>query len=66
MTTAPVVIDLQKPFIADRDEGYPWANPDAPARRPEIAGVIRAAYDPVLPAVATDASHALRLAARLR
>ena len=34
--------------------------------RPEIAGVIRAAYDPVLPAVAIDASHALRLAARLR
>ena len=33
--------------------------------RPEIAGVIRAAYDPVLPAVAHDASHALRLGARM-
>ena len=33
--------------------------------RPEIASVIRAAYDPVLPAVAQDASHAMRLAARL-
>lgn len=33
--------------------------------RPEIAGLIRAAYDPVMPAVASDASHALRLAARL-
>jgi hypothetical protein len=33
--------------------------------RPEIAGLIRAAYDPVLPVVARDASHALRLAARL-
>ena len=33
--------------------------------RPEIAGVIRAAYDPVLPAQARDSSHALRLAARL-
>jgi hypothetical protein len=33
--------------------------------RPEIAAVIRAGYDPVLPAVARDASHALRLAARL-
>ncbi len=33
--------------------------------RPDIAGVIRAAYDPVLPAVATDPSHALRLFARL-
>lgn len=33
--------------------------------RPEIAGLIRAAYDPVLPAVATDPAHALRLAARI-
>jgi len=33
--------------------------------RPEIAGLIRAAYDPVLPDVAGDASHALRLAARM-
>jgi len=33
--------------------------------RPEIAGVIRGVYDPVMPAVAQDASHALRLFARL-
>lgn len=33
--------------------------------RPDIAGVIRAGYDPVLPVVAHDAAHALRLAARL-
>ena len=33
--------------------------------RPDIAGVIRAAYDPVLPALAQDASHALRLSARM-
>ena len=33
--------------------------------RPDIAAVIRAAYDPVMPAVATDPSHALRLAARI-
>lgn len=33
--------------------------------RPDIAGLIRAAYDPVLPDVAEDASHALRLAARM-
>lgn len=33
--------------------------------RPEIGGVIRAVYDPVLPRVARDASHALRLAARI-
>jgi hypothetical protein len=33
--------------------------------RPEVAAVIRAAYDPAMPAVAADASHALRLAARV-
>ena len=33
--------------------------------RPEIANLIRAAYDPVLPAVAADPTHALRLSARL-
>ncbi len=33
--------------------------------RPNIAGVIRAGYDPVLPVTARDASHALRLAARV-
>ena len=33
--------------------------------RPDIAGVIRAAYDPVLPAAARDRSHALRLFARM-
>lgn len=33
--------------------------------RPEIAAVIRAGYDPVMPAVAQDPSHALRLAARI-
>jgi hypothetical protein len=33
--------------------------------RPEIGAVIRAGYDPVLPAVARDVSHALRLAARI-
>lgn len=34
--------------------------------RPEIAALIRVAYDPILPACAHDASHALRLAARMR
>ncbi len=33
--------------------------------RPEIAGVIRAGYDPLLPAMSQDASHAFRLAARI-
>lgn len=34
--------------------------------RPEIGAVIRAGYDPVLPVMARDPSHALRLAARCR
>ena len=33
--------------------------------RPEIAGLIRALYDPAIPAASTDAAQALRLAARL-
>lgn len=33
--------------------------------RADLAALIRAAYDPVLPASASDPSHALRLAARL-
>lgn len=33
--------------------------------RPEIAGLVRAAYDPVLPAHSQDPSHALRLSARI-
>ena len=33
--------------------------------KPEIAEVIRAAYDPVMPISASDPAHALRLAARI-
>ncbi len=33
--------------------------------RPDIGNVIRAAYDPVMPASAQDPSHALRLSARV-
>ena len=33
--------------------------------RPEIGALIRAGYDPVLPAMSRDAAHALRLAARI-
>ena len=39
---------------------------DALVLRPEVADVIRAAYDPVMPPAANDASHALRLAARVQ
>jgi len=38
---------------------------DKAVLRPEIADVVRAAYDPVMPAAAQDASHALRLSARI-
>jgi hypothetical protein len=38
---------------------------DRTVLRPDIAAVIRAAYQPVLPAMAQDPSHALRLAARM-
>jgi hypothetical protein len=34
--------------------------------RPDVAGLIRAAYDPVMPAAANDSSHALRLFARMQ
>ena len=40
-----------------------WARAVTPS--PELAALIRAAYDPLLPACARDPSHALRLAARL-
>ena len=33
--------------------------------RPDVAGIIRAVYAPHMPVVARDASHALRIAARL-
>lgn len=33
--------------------------------RPDIAGLIRASYDPVLPSMAQDPAHALRLFARI-
>ncbi|WP_375228383.1 hypothetical protein [Roseobacter sp. S98] len=33
--------------------------------RPDIAALLRAAYDPVMPAAAGDPSHALRLSARI-
>lgn len=33
--------------------------------KPDVAALIRAVYDPVMPAMATDPAHALRIAARL-
>ncbi len=40
-------------------------NRDTTIMRPDIATLLRAAYDPVLPVVAHDPSHALRLSARI-
>jgi hypothetical protein len=38
---------------------------DTTVLRPDIAALIAAAYDRVMPVAATDNSHALRLAARI-
>jgi hypothetical protein len=38
---------------------------EATVLRPEIGALIRAAYDPILPAASKDAAHALRLSARV-
>ena len=38
---------------------------DGAALRPDIAALLRAAYDPVMPSCAGDPAHALRLAARI-
>ncbi|WP_179379154.1 hypothetical protein [Jannaschia marina] len=51
------------------DTAFTGASPlamvgDRAVLRPDIADLMRAAYDPVLPAMAQDASHALRLFAR--
>ncbi len=51
---------------AFRDRSPLAAAGDTVILRPDIAGVIRAAYDPVLPDAAQDPSHALRLFARLQ
>ena len=34
--------------------------------RPEVAALVKAAYDPMLPVAADDATHALRLFARMQ
>jgi nicotinamidase-related amidase len=43
-----VVIDTQQAFVADRDEGYPWANPEADQRIGGLIAGFRAAGLPVL------------------
>lgn len=40
------------------------ASPEGAVLRPDVAAVLRAAYDPAMPSAARDAAHALRLFAR--
>ncbi len=58
-------------YLLWSDEAFRDASPlavagDSTILRPDVAGLIRAAYDPVLPGAAADASHALRLFARMQ
>lgn len=48
MTTALMVIDLQEAMRADRDAGFPWANPQAPETAGRILAAFRAAGLPVV------------------
>ena len=53
------------------DEAFLGSSPlaltgnDVAILRPDVASIIRSAYDPVLPVTATDPSHALRVQARI-
>ena len=51
--------------LAFRDRSPLAVAGDTTVLRPDIADVIRGAYDPVMPVAAQDATHALRLAARV-
>lgn len=48
MARALVVIDVQKAFLADRDAGYPWANPQALDRIAELLADFRARGERVI------------------
>ncbi len=48
MTLALLVIDVQNAFIEDRDAGYPWANPHAPAKIASLIALFRAHGLPVI------------------
>lgn len=51
--------------MAFRDRSPLAVAGEATVLRPDIAALIRAAYDPVMPVAAQDPAHALRLAARI-
>ena len=48
MARALVVIDVQKAFEADRDAGYPWANPQALERIAALQAAFRERGEPVI------------------
>lgn len=48
MARALLVIDVQTAFVEDRDAGYPWANPDAPAKIASLIARFRANGLPVI------------------
>ena len=61
---------MAQSFLLWSDVAFRDASPLAMANgvavlRPDIADLMRAAYDPALPPAASDPAHALRLAARL-
>jgi len=59
LTWGPGAFAVASPLGLHPDTG-------AAVLRPEIAAVIRAAYDPVMQATASDPAHALRLFARMQ
>ena len=65
------LMQVVQSFLVWSDRAFQYQSPLAIAPnghtvlRTEVADVIRAAYDPVLPVMAQDSSHALRLFARL-
>ena len=50
--------------LAFQDRSPLMATEDTTILRPDVAALIRAAYDPVLPVVSSEPAHALRLFAR--
>jgi hypothetical protein len=65
------LMQVVQSFLVWSDRAFQYQSPlaiapnDHTVLRTEVADVIRAAYDPVLPVMAQDSSHALRLFARL-
>jgi len=51
--------------MAFQDHGTLAKAGDTVVLHPDVAAIIRAGYDPIMPAIADDPSHALRLSARI-